>query len=301
MFEEPPLIDHLVADSTSSLMPNPPLLTSRQSDWNSVHLLQFRQPALELPQFCSVQHIIIFTNVAHPVTAEFLVEGKLRTAQYLPSDHRNGCIEVFPASLYSEIRWNQEVDFTQLYLDPTFVASVAHEVIDPDRVEILFEPKVSDPLLYHICLALRADLERDKTGDGFYADSMATAMSAHLLRHYATRKHILPEHNGLSKRRLMQATEYISDNLTDNLSLIAMANELNMSQYYFWRLFKQSTGMTPHQYVVQQRVERAKLLLRRPELTVTDIAGMCGFANQSHFARQFRSRTGVSPQQFRKI
>ena len=131
---------------------------------------------------------------------------------------------------------------------------------------------------------------------------MATALSAHLLRHYATRKHTLQEYeDGLSKYRLQQAIDYINEHLGENLSLAAIAAELDMSQYYFCRLFKQSTGMTPHQYLIQQRVERAKQLLKQPEQTVTSIAIECGFANQSHFAKQFRQHTGVTPKQFRKL
>lgn len=187
--------------------------------------------------------------------------------------------------------------------EPTFVSSLAHEVISSDRVEIRFESKMSDPLVYQICLNLIADLEGDGTSDGFYAGSMATALSAHLLRHYSIRKHQLQEHeDGLSKYKLAQAIEYINEHLSENkLSLASIAAELKISQYYFCRLFKKSTGMTPHQYLIQQRIKRAKQLLKLPELTVTSIALECGFANQSHLAKYFRLHTGVSPQQFRKI
>jgi AraC family transcriptional regulator len=80
-----------------------------------------------------------------------------------------------------------------------------------------------------------------------------------------------------------------------------MANQLGMSQYYFCRLFKQSTGVSPHQFLLQQRVERAKqLLIKHPELTVTAIALRCGFSSQSHLAKHFRKHTGVNPNQFRR-
>ena len=98
-----------------------------------------------------------------------------------------------------------------------------------------------------------------------------------------------------------QAIEYINEHLDENPSLAAMADELEMSQYYFCRLFKQSTGMTPHQYLIQQRVEQAKLLLRQPELTITEVALACGFTHQSHFAKYFRKITGFTPKQFRQF
>jgi AraC family transcriptional regulator len=145
-------------------------------------------------------------------------------------------------------------------------------------------------------------LEEDVANSCFYADSMATALAAHLLRHYSTRKHHFREYeDGLSRQKLKQATEYIQAHLGENLSLSEVANELGMSQYYFCRLFKQSTGVSPHQYLIRQRVEQAKHLLKNPERSITWIALECGFANQSHFAKCFRQHTGMNPNQFRKL
>jgi AraC family transcriptional regulator len=300
--EQTLIIDSLQENASLQVMPNPPLLTSHGSGWSSIHLAHFRQPTWELPKFYHLQHIVIIPMMRQTVTAEFCLDGHLHEVQYHPNDYLNNCIEVYPAALCSKICWDKEAEFTQFYLEPAFVSHVAHESIDPDQVEILFEPKISDPLMYHMCLTLRADLNVNERGNGFYADSIATALSAHLLRHYSTCKHKIREHeDGLSKYRLMQAIEYMNDHLDENVSLASIAAELHMSQYYFCRLFKQSTGMTPHQYLIQQRIERAKQLLRLPELTITQIAQECGFANPSHLAKYFRLHTGVSPQQFRKM
>ena len=301
--EQPLAIDHLQNDATSLLLPNPPLSTSHQSEWSNVHLAHLRQPAWDLPKFYSLQHIITVTTPRQTLTVEFDSEGHRQTRNYHWNDYRDGHVTIFPASLCYKICWDKEVEFTHLYLEPAFVSHVAHEAIDPDRVEILFEPKRADLLIYQIYLALKADLNADGIGDRFYADSMATALAAHLLRHYATRKHNIRDHeDGLSKYKLAQAIDYINAHLSvKKLSLASIATELHMSQFYFCRLFKQSTGMTPHQYLTQQRIERAKQLLRLPELTITRISEDCGFANQSHFAKYFRLHTGVSPQQFRKM
>jgi AraC family transcriptional regulator len=107
--------------------------------------------------------------------------------------------------------------------------------------------------------------------------------------------------DGLPKYKLKQALEYMNVHLNENVSLATISDELSISQYYFCRLFKQSTGMTPHAYLIQQRVERAKQLLKRKEGTMLDIAIECGFANPSHFAKHFRKHTGISPKQFRML
>ncbi|MEA5573413.1 helix-turn-helix transcriptional regulator [Calothrix sp. UHCC 0171] len=80
--------------------------------------------------------------------------------------------------------------------------------------------------------------------------------------------------------------------------LDAIAKQVNISQYYFITLFKQSMGVTPHQYIMQQQIERAKQLLHQTTLSITEVAFSCGFANQSHFTRLFRKHTGVTPKAY---
>lgn len=159
-----------------------------------------------------------------------------------------------------------------------------------------------DLLIHQIGLALKQNLEIGGVGSRFYADSVATALSAHLLRCYATRNHPFREHDdGLSNQKLRQALEYMYGYLGENLSLSAIANELDMSQYYFCRLFKRSTGVAPDQYLIRQRVERAKQLLKQPDLTIMAVALACGFNNPSHFTKHFPQRTGLTPNQFRNL
>jgi AraC family transcriptional regulator len=107
--------------------------------------------------------------------------------------------------------------------------------------------------------------------------------------------------DGLSPAQFKQAIEYINERLYKNLTLTAIATELGLSPAYFCRLFKRSIGITPHQYILQQRIERSKQLLSQKDIRIVDIANHCGFANPSHFARCFRKMTGISPQQFREM
>jgi AraC family transcriptional regulator len=286
------------------LLSNPPLLTSYQSGWSGIQLAHHRQTTIDLPEIANPQHIVIIPVGHHSVEAEFLTEGHLYTFSFLGQDYVS-CIEFFPAELPYKINATAELnlfEFIHCYLEPTFVAQIAHESVNPDRVELLLELKRPDLLIRQIGLALRQSLALDGIGSRFYADSMATALSAHLLRYYATQTHSFRTYeDGLSRHNLGQALEYINTHLGENLSLSAIANELNMSQYYFCRLFKRSMGITPHQYLIQQRVERAKQLLKRSELTITAVALQCGFSGQSHLAKHFRKQTGLTPQQFRQL
>ncbi len=80
-----------------------------------------------------------------------------------------------------------------------------------------------------------------------------------------------------------------------------MAEVVGMSQYYFSKLFKMSTGTTPHQYVMRQRVERAQELLRDGNTALVEVATQVGFETQSHFTSVFRRLVGITPKKFREM
>ncbi len=300
--EQPLVVDY--AD-WQQILSRQPLLSSFQAGWSSIQLAHCHLPSLELPEISNAQHLLTIPLGHQAIDLELFSEGRLQTISYRGQDFASGYIEFVPANLPVRLHSHttgQGMELLECHLEPTFLATVAHESVNPDRVELLMRSKKADLLLHQLGLALKSSLEVDGVGSRFYADSMATAMAAHLLRHYATREHRFQEHeDGLSRHKLRKAVEYIQAHLGENLSLGAIANEIGMSQYYFCHLFKRSTGMSPHQYLIQQRVERAKHLLRQRELTITWVALECGFANQSHFAKHFRQYTGLNPKQFRGL
>jgi AraC family transcriptional regulator len=103
----------------------------------------------------------------------------------------------------------------------------------------------------------------------------------------------------LTHTRLQEAIEYIHTHLDRDLSLVEIAGIINISPTYFASLFKRAMGISPHQYVIQQRVERAKLMLSKTDLAISDIALQVGFSNQSHLTRHFKNLFGVTPNQAR--
>jgi AraC family transcriptional regulator len=100
---------------------------------------------------------------------------------------------------------------------------------------------------------------------------------------------------GLPPRKLARVIEYINDHLGETLSLEMIAGVAEISPSYFLTLFKRSTGLAPHQYVVRQRIEQAKALLTQTRLPIAEIAGRTGFADQSHLTRLMRWHTGLTP------
>ena len=105
---------------------------------------------------------------------------------------------------------------------------------------------------------------------------------------------------GLPPRRLQRVLEHVKENIDKDLSVAEMAQVVGMSQYYFSKLFKMSTGTTPHQYVMRQRVERAQELLREGNTALVEVATHVGFETQSHFTSVFRRLVGITPKKFRE-
>jgi AraC family transcriptional regulator len=291
-------VDFSEPAATSSLLPRPPIRSSYAAGWQQIYLQQFQLPAWEISEIACSQQTLVIVTPDRTLDVEFSTAGKKRALRFDRTHH--DCISLIPAYLPNRSNWQQEAIFTVCHLEPNFIARVAHESIDPDRVELQLALQRPDPLIWQICRSLNQILATAATNSCFYAESMATALAAQLVQFYATRQHLLREYpDGLPRAKLKQAIEYINEHLSEDISLGKIATELDISHYYLCKLFKQSLGMTPHAYLVQQRVERSIGLLQRRESRIIDIALACGFANPSHFARCFRRQMGISPKQFR--
>ena len=104
---------------------------------------------------------------------------------------------------------------------------------------------------------------------------------------------------GLPPRVLRRVCDHIDDNIEQRISIEALAQLANLSVCYFVRAFKQSVGVTPHNYLIQRRVERTSELLSETKLPLSEIALAAGFADQSHCSRRFRQHVGMSPREYR--
>jgi AraC family transcriptional regulator len=103
----------------------------------------------------------------------------------------------------------------------------------------------------------------------------------------------------LPSSRLRRVTEYIQQNLAEDLTLAALAAVVYMSPYHFARLFKGSTGVPPHRFVIRQRIARARAILVTSELSIAQISRVVGFRTPSHFTTVFRHATGTTPKGYR--
>lgn len=160
---------------------------------------------------------------------------------------------------------------------------------------------LEDDRLYHIASLIRMELLDPDGGDSAYQKMLSDLLAIHLLRHYSDL--IAPEdlhRSGLSPSVMRRVQSFVDEQLGSRISLENMAAIANMSTYHFAHAFRDVTGVPPHRYLTQRRIEQARELLRKTRLPVAEIAWRLGYSNQSHFTKLFRREVGVTPSAFRR-
>ena len=177
-----------------------------------------------------------------------------------------------------------------------------HWGVDPGKIEIANQFLVRDPVVETVVLGL-AKVAGDRSPAGrLYADSGCEFLAHHLLRHYSSLSPAPPRSiGGLSSRRLKVVLGYIEARLGQPITLRELAALGGVSARHFERAFRQSTGSSPHAYVMQRRIRMGRdLLIHQPELSIEQIRLRLGFSSSSHFSAAFRRRAGLTPKAFRK-
>ncbi len=279
------------------------VLTSAGLGWSGIEVARFiGHDELSIPP-SPKHHAIIHLN-RRPLDLTQVLDGRLRKERV----HR-GEVAIIPAGPPWKwgFRGQTDSDLLPLCLEDAFLREVARSVeVDPEGMEIVPLLGERDPRIEQIGLLLKEEIEAEGLlGGRLYAESLATALAISLIRDHsslgrkAARKAARERGGGLPRRALKEVIDYIGANLEKDLTLAEMAGVTHMSPYHFSRLFKESTGLTPHRYVIERRVQRAEELLGSSALPIAEIALLCGFANQSHLNRHFKRLLGVSPKALR--
>src|SRR6266480_7571164 len=161
--------------------------------------------------------------------------------------------------------------------------------------------KFGDSRLSALVAAARAEMVAGFPSGRLFLDSVEQAMAVALVKDHAVRhRPVQIYRGGLGSARLRRIKELVHAKMEDDLSLDEMAKSVGLSTAHFARMFRKSTGATPHQFVLRQRLERAKAMLRAPDARVLDVAVACGFKTQQHFAQVFRYVCVFSPTGYRQ-
>ena len=192
-----------------------------------------------------------------------------------------------------------DVDYTLIYLK--LGQLTPHELGKHGRLEVVPQVDPSDLQLTLLIACIREELQNGLPGGRLFMETLGTAVVTHVLTRYTVVP--LPQaiiRGGLAPRQLRRAQDTMMAALDDNFSLAGLAQEAGLSLWHFSRAFKQSTGLSPHRWIRERRLERARQLLADKHRSLTSIALHLGFASLSHFSTAFKQATGLSPRRYRR-
>jgi AraC family transcriptional regulator len=273
-----------------------PLLSSRSRGWNgiTVELHSFQ----ELDSLVQPADHVIAIHLAGAVNLRRIRHGCSRVRKMGPGD-----VTITPVG--PPVRWTQSSQslVILLRLTPAYVRAIASDecAIDPDRFEIRDEFATRDAKIEALGRRCLAALELEGSDSLLYVDTLTYELTLHLLRRYTVNGVNQWPKARLSPHKLRRAIEHIDENLGKQVSLAGLASIVALSPGHFAHAFREATGVAPHRYMIERRVERAKTLLRQSDLPITEIAHRIGCSSHSHFSVLFHRVTGLTPRQFRAL
>jgi AraC family transcriptional regulator len=208
-----------------------------------------------------------------------------------------GSVSVFAADRYSDVQIEGQADVVQIFIDPTYLNDAAGS-------HVVYEPSFDfhDAELQAAALRLFVSARGGSPDDDLLMETTLWRIVEHLVAHH-TPGRPTRLHGGMACGAMRRVDELIADRFDAadmrSPTIDDLAGAAGMSVSHFIRVFRQSTGATPHQHVLARRIERAMGLLARPECSVAEVADRTGYASPSHFVASFRQRLGVTPGTYR--
>jgi AraC family transcriptional regulator len=273
------------------------ILSSQQVGWQGILVENYQAPPNHICEYSPgslLAHWLSFPSV-QPM---HLVQK--HGERWHESIVKQDDLVLVPAGQPTYWRWptNSSTSNLGIYLQPELVTQTARAAdLNPDRIELMDCFSQSDPHLHQIAMMLLAELKLGGIMGELYVESLTQVLVIHLLRRYSIFQPAIANRYNLPLLRLENAIDYIHAHLDGNLSMVQIAESVNSSPTHFASLFKRATGISLHQYVIKQRVERAKLLLETTDLPITNIAAQVGFSSQSHLTQHCKILTGMTPRQ----
>ena len=256
-----------------------------------------KNPPGEGNYVCEDRHTVFISLSQRPLEYLQIQDGVTYNGLYRPGE-----ILITPANVPLFVRWKGQENCLQIQIKTEFFHNIAQETINVDSnlFQLMPQFQVIDSRLQGITKMLFEECQQEISNNQLYLDSLANILAVNLVRHHGTTKPVVPVYQGgLSPYQLSQVFDYVDAHLDQNIKLENLAKLLDLSQFHFSRLFKQSLGLSPYQYLIEQRIERAKQLLKETNQSILDIALNCGYNSHSHLSKQFRQVTGMTPKAYR--
>lgn len=284
--------------------PLPKLLASSEdAGWEGIVVRAYHEPA-EIEVMASGIHEHALVLVAH---GSLHLEHRPVNGPWNEHILYQGDLLLQPGeTTASELRWqclsSEPLHLLHIHLSQELLARTTQELTtqDPAHLDLVRRFGFQDPLLTQIGLALWQELEQSAPAGKLYGQAAAQMLAVHLLRHYTALSGEIQERSqGFTPRQMNHLLDFVLAHLSEDLSLDILAQHVGFSPYHFARLFRQTVGTSPHQFVQLQRIERAKQLLKETNVPLADVAVESGFANQSHLTRVFKRHLKLTPRVYR--
>ena len=284
-------IDALVRGSSTRFF------SSQDLDWNGVCLEFHDASPTERSEASSADHVIaLFTN--HRARGE----SEISPGRFAPYSYSPGVINVFPAGSIPACRPVTHTKMIICSIDPSLVSELSAESDLPHKTEFSRRTNLHDSSLGNLITLLADEARSGGTSGRLYVELLTRALALRVSRLASdTRDFKLVRRSKLPTFALSRVLERMELEAAEDLDLHTLARESGYSKSQFLRMFRASMGCSPHQWLIQLRIERAKQMLRRGSIPLIEIAAACGFSSHAHLSRSFRKAVGVAPNQYRRV
>lgn len=266
--------------------------SSRSKPWNGFFVRESGPVDLHEEGIILLKHAVCLQLKA-PAHLEWRADG-----EYLSKVIEPGRVSICPANKLHSSSFRHNGLHLLVLFEPSFVTTVLENSPLNEPFELSWEFGIESPILRELILQLHAEAITAGSGDSHYAEAIARLLVIHLVRHHSTSPSRPSKRGGLSPVRLKKVVDFIENSVAEEITLQTLAAAVGLSVFHFCRSFRQSTGMSPFQYILKHRVNRARSLLLTPESRIHDVALECGFCDQAHFTRHFKRETGMTPAAF---
>lgn len=274
------------------LIPRAPLASSGDN-WLGITLEKHVADADYVRTDFSVHSNLVHIFTGRPLRQEWRIDGRNYRVQNIA-----GSLMLAPKGLEASVRAVRTQPDVQwiLELEP----SPSQNLLNGKKFQPAPQLNLRDPQAVRLVQLLQTEVENHFPTGNLFGETIGNSLILYLAQHFSS---FIPGQDqlrgGLPGLRLKRVLEYIEANLSRDIHLDELGEMAGLSAFYFAKLFKQSTGASPHQYILQRRLERAKELLRKPSMSLSEIGLESGFSDQSHFTNVFRRFVGATPSKFR--
>jgi AraC family transcriptional regulator len=270
--------------------------SSESHSWSGLLLEHHRIPEGERVETVSDHHVLWLW------TTSYSGQYAGQSGRFVRCSKGRGAITVSPTGPIPTLHTYTRSEVILCALDSHFVRNILSELDRQPRAEPIIRPKFQDSAIRRIMTLLSEEVRVGGPSGKLYSDSLAHALAIRylLLGERPTHKKADSAVSALPPYALKRVLEKVEHSFQSEISLASLAEEAGYSRGHFLKMFRTSMGMTPHRYLLKRRIDHARSLLKRREISIIDVAADSGFSSQAHLTQVFREHVGVTPGDYRR-